>query len=74
MSAEIVQLKRHDLNEGDAVRLKSGGPLMLVATADSEIWSEVQCIWVAGDRGKRRLQTRLFRPETLDLVARGEQS
>jgi uncharacterized protein YodC (DUF2158 family) len=72
MSENVVQLRRHDLVEGDAVRLKSGGPLMLVGIADGDISSEVTCLWMGGTRN-RRLQSGVFHFRTLDLVARGSQ-
>ena len=67
MTAEIVRLRRHDFQEGDAVRLRSGGPIMLVAVADGEIISELLCVWVSG----RRLQTGSFHFATVELVAAG---
>lgn len=56
MSAEVIPLGRHDLNEGDIVRLKSGGPAMIVAIADAEMFNWVECVGVRGERGRRRLQ------------------
>ena len=70
MSGNVTQLRRHDMVEGDAVRLKSGGPLMLVGIADGDIRWEVVCLWMGGTRN-RRLQSGVFDARTLDLVARG---
>lgn len=72
MSGNVVQLRHHDLREGDVVRLKSGGPNMLVSIADGEIMPQVQCLWFGGalPRGRRRLQCEMFHAATLEIVAR----
>lgn len=71
MSGDVIPLRRHDLEEGDCVRLKSGGPNMLVAIADAEIERLVMCIWFGGGpRGRRRFQAERFDPATLDVVAK----
>jgi uncharacterized protein YodC (DUF2158 family) len=73
VNAEVIQLRRHDLIEGDVVRLKSGGPLMLVGVADPEIEDRVMCLWMGGARN-RRLQSGMFSARVLDVVARGGQA
>lgn len=65
--SKVVQLRRHELEEGDVVRLNSGGPLMLVAISDAVIDNEVQCIWVV----RRRLATEKFPAACLTLIQRG---
>lgn len=70
MSAEVIPLRRHDLNEGDCVRLKSGGPLMIVAIADGEVERGVQVIWI----DRRRLKHEWRDARVFDLVARAEPS
>ncbi len=64
--AEIHILLHHNLGEGDAVRLKSGGPVMLVTTADGQRQSAVECVWT----NQRLLKTDWFEACTLDVVAR----
>lgn len=73
MTGNVVQIRRHDLRQGDCVRLKSGGPLMLLGIADPEIMDTVTCVWFGGPRG-RKLRSAVFRAKTLDLVVRGDQA
>lgn len=62
----VHRIRHHDLKEGDAVRLKAGGPIMIVAIAEPDIERAVQCVWIA----KRRLRHDNFLPVLLDVVAR----
>lgn len=66
MTAAIHQFRHHNLREGDVVRLRSGGPYMLVAVSDGEIERKVMCVWMAG----RRMQTAPFDHRALEIVAR----
>ncbi len=68
MTDNVINLRRHDFREGDVVRLKSGGPLMLLMICDADIDNEIHCVW--GER--RRLKSGAFLAVTVDLVARGD--
>jgi uncharacterized protein YodC (DUF2158 family) len=69
MTGEVVRLRRHDIVEGDIVRLKSGGPLMLVGIADGDIDWWLTALWIEG----RRLKSGRFDARCLDLIARGHE-
>lgn len=68
MANNVIELRRHDLHEGDVARAKSGGPLMLVSISDAEIDDLVMCVWVE----RRRLKSERFRGRDLICVARGK--
>lgn len=68
--SNVHQLRRHDLVEGDVVRLRADGPLMLVAIADGDVQWRVICLWMGGVRN-RRLQQSEFDARLLTLVAKG---
>lgn len=67
---DVVVIRRHDFAEGDAVRSKAGGPIMLVAIAAPDVMAEFECIWVE----RRRLKTAKFQPHAVELVARGRKT
>lgn len=66
MGADIIQIIRHDLMEGDIVRRGVSGPLMIVAISDADIDDLVTCIWIE----RRRLKSERTRGRDLSLVAR----
>jgi hypothetical protein len=67
VSADVIPLRFHDIEEGDVVRLKEGGPLLLVGCADSEVAREITVVWLVA----RRLHTGILLPSDVDVVLRG---
>jgi uncharacterized protein YodC (DUF2158 family) len=58
-----------DFKVGELVRLKSGGPLMVVATVDEET---ICCTW--RDQGDRQVQRETFSAVVLEKVRGSAQS
>ncbi|MFZ3008551.1 MAG: hypothetical protein WA047_20500 [Phenylobacterium sp.] len=67
MTGDVIPLRFHDIEEGDIVRLKEGGPLLMVGVADAAVAREITVVWLVS----RRLHTGVLLPTDVDLVLRG---
>ena len=60
-------MAQHDLKPGDLVKLKSGGPVMVLAMAPGAYGSPLRCYWFTGNTP----HDASFPPEALERAGKG---